>query len=50
MLPPRLFSTLYINLMPHAATVRAVAWGMLVFVKEKKSYGISNYICPDRTG
>ena len=36
------------DLMPQAAAVSAVAWGMLVFVKEKKTYGISNFICPDR--
>ena len=38
------------DLMPQAATVSAVSWGMLVFVKEKKTYGKSNFICPDRTG
>ena len=38
------------DLMPQAATVSAVSWGMLVFVKEKKTYGKSHFICPDRTG
>jgi hypothetical protein len=33
--------------MPQAATASAVAWGMVVFVKEKKTYGKSNFICPD---
>src|SRR5260370_34113367 len=36
--------------MPQTATVSAVSWGMLVFVKEKKPYGTYTLICPDRTG
>ena len=50
MLRPKPFIMLYINHMPQAAIVRAVTWGMLMFEKEKKTYGISNFICPDRAG
>ena len=34
------------DLMPQSTTDSANAWGMLVFVKEKKTYGISNFIRP----